>query len=125
MVGQHFKQSSYSGRIERKVFCMREASFYMLCEELRPYLTKQTTTKTCVCRNSSCRHTVLFSGFIWFRKVNCFKIHSPCYLCDFRKNLGQSTYYFLERKKKSKIMPQTFTIDIVSLNASVLLTVHI
>ena len=43
----------------REKFCMSEDSFYMLCEELRPYFTKQTTTKTCVCRNSSCCHSVL------------------------------------------------------------------
>ena len=29
--------------MEREIFHMSEASFYMLCEELRPYLTKQTT----------------------------------------------------------------------------------
>ena len=43
----------------------------------------------------------------------------------FQKNLDQVTYYFLKRRKKLKSMPETFTIDIVSLNALVLLTVHI
>ena len=43
----------------------------------------------------------------------------------FQKNLDQVTYYFLNRRKKLKSMPETFTIDIVSLNALVLLTVHI
>ena len=42
MVDQHFKQKSYSGRT-RENFLMSEASFYMLCEELRPYLKRQTT----------------------------------------------------------------------------------
>ena len=42
MVDQHLKHRATLEEWKEN-FRMSEASFYMLCEELRPYLTKQTT----------------------------------------------------------------------------------
>ena len=78
----------------RENFRMSEASFYMLCEELRLYLTKQTTklrkpvsveTEVAVTLYYLRKVNEKSIKFIWFRKGNGFKSHSLCYLCDFRK----------------------------------------
>ena len=74
-------------------FRMSEASFYMLCEDLRlPKLPKPVSVETQV---AATLYYLADEGRM--RKVSnsfglgtgdCFKSHSPCYLCDFRKTWG-------------------------------------
>ena len=76
---------------------MSEASFYMLCEELRPYLTKQTTKlRKPVSVETQVAATLYYladegrmrkvSNSLGLGKAT---VHSPCYLCDFRKTWGK------------------------------------
>ena len=75
---------------------MSEAS---LCEELRPYLTKQTTKlRKPVSVETQVAATLYYLADEGrMRKVSnsfglgkaTFSSHSPCYLCDFRKTWGK------------------------------------
>ena len=88
MVDQHLKNKATLEEW-RENFRMSEASFYMLCEELklRPYLTKQTTKlrKPVPVETQVAVTLYYLADEGRMRKGNYFKCHLPCYLCGFRK----------------------------------------
>ena len=111
----------------RENFRMSEASFYMLCEELRPYLTKQTTKlRKPVSVETQVAATLYYLADEGrMRKVsNSFGLGKA----TVSKVIRRVTFVISEKLGAKYIvlpMSETFTTDMVSLNASVLLTVHI
>ena len=114
---------------------MSEALFDTLCEEFRPYLTKQTTKfrKPVPVETEVAVTLYYLAGEGRMRKVpKSFGLGKATVSKAIRRvtsviseKLGLNYYVYLKRKKKLKSIPETFTKDMVSLNALVLLTVHI
>ena len=114
---------------------MSEALFDTLCEEFRPYLTKQTTKfrKPVPVETQVAVTLYYLAGEDRIRKVpKSFGLGKATVSKAIRRvtsviseKLGLNYYVCRKRKKMLKSIPETFTKDTVSLNALVLLTVHI